>query len=120
MRLTGTGLSILQALDHGAYRDAIARYEASAPSDDPVETLWRAEVALYLDRLDDARAELDRLEGPMDRDLENRAQTLRAELAFWDKALDEARKLIGPVIQSTWEAGDHQGHLRATLLPARI
>jgi tetratricopeptide (TPR) repeat protein len=119
MKLTGTGVSLLAALDSGAYREAIARFESSTPGTDPVETLWRADVALYLDRLDDARAELDRLGDVYDRDLANRAQTLRAELAFWEKSLDEARELVTPVIQSTWEAGDHQGHLRATLLRAR-
>jgi tetratricopeptide (TPR) repeat protein len=120
MKTTGTGVALLAALDHGAYRDAISRYESSHPTDDPVETIWRAEIALYLNRLDDARAELDRLGGGLDRDLTNRVQTIRAEIAFWDKALDEARELISPVIQSTWEAGDHEGHLRATLLRARI
>ncbi len=119
MKLTGTGVSLLASLDHGAYREAIARFETTGPCDDPVETLWRAEVAIYLDRLDDARAEIDGLTDVFDRELANRAQTLRAEIAFWENSLDESRDLIGPVIQSTWESGDHQGHLRATLLRAR-
>ncbi len=119
MKLTGTGVSLLASLDHGAYREAIARFETTGQSDDPVETLWRAEVAIYLDRLDDARAELDGLTDVFDRELANRAQTLRAEIAFWENSLDESRDIIGAVIQSTWESGDHQGHLRATLLRAR-
>jgi tetratricopeptide (TPR) repeat protein len=119
MKLTGSGVSLLAALDQGAYRDAIARFETSQPTDDAVETIWRAEVMLYLERLDEARAELDRLGTLFDRDLTNRIQTIRAEVAFWDKAIDEARELISPVIQSTWEAGDLQGHLRATLLRGR-
>jgi tetratricopeptide (TPR) repeat protein len=120
MRLTGTGVSLLAAIDNGEYREALVRYEGSQRCDDSVEAIWRAEVAVYLDRLDDARTELEGLGGVLDRDLSNRVQTLRAEIAFWDKALDEARELISPVIQSTWEVGDHQGHLRATLLRARI
>jgi ATP/maltotriose-dependent transcriptional regulator MalT len=119
MRLTEAGVSLLGALDHGAYRDAIARYESSEPTGDAVDTIWRAEVAVYLGRLDDARVELDRLPATTDRDLANRVQILRAEIAFWDKRLDEARDLVAPVIQSTWEVGDHQGHLRSTLLRAR-
>jgi tetratricopeptide (TPR) repeat protein len=119
MKTTGTGVELLSALDRGAYREAIARYESSHRSDDAVETLWRAEVALYLERVGEAREELDRLPAGLDRDLANRAQTIRAELAFVESALDEANEIVAPVIQSTWEAGDHQGHLRATLLRAR-
>ncbi|HQR37519.1 MAG TPA: hypothetical protein PLF26_03875 [Blastocatellia bacterium] len=113
-------VSALEALDNGAFREAIPRYEASEPSTDPIETLWRAEVALYLDRLEESAAELKRLPVSLDRDLANRAETIRAEIAFWDKALDESRHLVMPVVQSTWECGDHQGHLRASLLTARI
>lgn len=119
MKLTDAGVSLLTALDHGAYREAIERYEESDVTSDAVDLVWRAEVATYLNRLEDARSELDRLPVSLDRDLTNRVQTIRAEIAFLDKALDEARELIAPVIQSTWEVGDHQGHLRATLLRAR-
>lgn len=119
MRLTDAGVTLLAALDHGAYREAIDRYESTGPSTDSIETIWRAEVAVYLARLDEAREELARLPVSLDRELTNRVNTLRAEILFWDKALDEAREAISPVIQSTWEIGDHQGHLRATLLRAR-
>ena len=115
-----SSISALEALDNGAYRDAIPRYESTPATADPVDTLWRAEVALYLDRLEDATAELLRLPASLDRDLANRAETIRAEIAFWDKALDEARHIVNPIVQSTWECGDHQGHLRASLLGARI
>lgn len=120
MKTTSTSVEQLTALDRGAYREAIERYETSQPSDDPVETIWRAEVALYLSQFDDARAELDRLPTLLDRDLTNRVRIIRAELAFSEKALDEAVELIGPAIQSTWEAGDHERHMRAILLRARV
>jgi tetratricopeptide (TPR) repeat protein len=120
MKTTSTGVELLMALDRGAYREAIKRYETSHPSDDPVETIWRAEVSLYLNHLDDARGELDRLPGRLDRDLANRVQIIRAEIAFQDKSLDEAVELVSPAIQSTWETGDHERHLRAILLRARV
>ena len=116
----GLSVSVLTALDHGAYRDAITRYESSEPTDDPVETIWRAEIALYLERLDDVRTELERLEGPLDRDLATRAEIIRAECAFLDRALDEAKELITPIVQATWESGDDQSYLRALTLTGRI
>lgn len=112
--------SQLAALDRGEYRSALESYESSRPNDNPADTLWRAEIALYLDRLDEARGELERLAQPLDRDLANRARTIQAEIAFYDKALDEAKEIVTPVVQATWEAGDDQGHLRSTLLMARI
>ena len=80
MRLTDAGVSLLSALDHGAYKEAIRRYEDSEPSTDAVESVWRAEVAMYLNRLDDARAELARVPVALERDLSNRVQTIRAEI----------------------------------------
>lgn len=113
-------VSALRALDRGAYREAILRYENSSPSDDPIETIWRAEVALYLERLDDARAELHRLATPLNRNLANRVANIRAELAFYNWALDEAREIVTPVVDWTREAGDDEGYLRASIMLGRI
>jgi tetratricopeptide (TPR) repeat protein len=116
----GLSLSILTALDQGGYREAIAHYESSEPTGDPVEAVWRAELALYLERLDDVDAELERIDEPLDRDLATRVEIVRAERAFYGGALEEARELVTPIVQSTWESGDDQGYLRALTLLGRI
>jgi tetratricopeptide (TPR) repeat protein len=120
MNDTSTFVAELAALDRGAYRDAIARYHASEPTNDPAETMWRAEIALYLDRLEDAQAELERVEERLEDDLAIRAEIVRAEIAFADKALDEAAQIVTPLIHSTWERGSEHLHLRASLLFGRV
>lgn len=119
MNQTVIRTSDLEALDKGAFRDAIARWESVERTNDVVATLWRAEVALYLERVEEALAEIDSLKGRLDGELALRAETIRAEAAFLDDNLDEAERLALPVIDTSSEINDTQGHLRATLLYGR-
>jgi tetratricopeptide (TPR) repeat protein len=76
----------LQKLDRGAYRAAVVKFASDRVDDDPAHRVWRAEVLCYLDRLEDARAELEA--APIPPELAARAALVEAETLLWEGAPD--------------------------------
>jgi tetratricopeptide (TPR) repeat protein len=99
MQYTATSpwIAGLQELDRGNCADALEAFERDQPTDDPAHRIWRAEVELYRDRLDEADAELAAA-GTLDGDLAVRAEIVAAEVLLWRGAWQEAEErglLIG-------------------------
>jgi tetratricopeptide (TPR) repeat protein len=110
-------LAQLAALDRGELRAALQAFQADRPSDDPAHELWRAELLVYLDRLNEAEAALQRV-APARRDLVNRAELIVAEIALWrgvhEVASEQANATAARVATS-----DMAAYSRARLLVAR-
>src|SRR5215470_3957608 len=117
-------LRALGRLDRGEYREAIARL-AAAPvdADDPASLLWRAEVLLYLDRIDDVAALADAIAAPLEGRLAEdsplgacarRRSLLTAEVAYFRGEYDRATDIAEAVAKAAETAADQQHALRAT------
>ena len=106
----------LTRLDAGEYAAAVARLRQDAPDDTPEHRLWRAEVLLHEDRLDDARAELAAVvEWPAS--IRARAALVEAECDLWDSATVHAEETARAVAM----AGDcsRTEYARAVAMLAR-
>lgn len=120
-------MDALDHLDHGHVRDAIARIDR-APSD-VAGRLWRAELLVYLDRADDAAAEIDALAELLDaRQVEatttgecaRRRMLLAAEVAYLGGQLDEATRLVDEVARVADMVDDERHAMRAAYDMGRI
>jgi tetratricopeptide (TPR) repeat protein len=94
----------LRALDYGRYAEALERLNAGeVPGRGDESTLWRAEVLLYLDRLEEAAEALGGLgEGGEEPGTvaECRARLVRAEIAYFENRLDEAEEHARAVLSA--------------------
>lgn len=85
-------LAALEEIDQRGPAAALDRFEVDEPSGDPAHRLWRAEMLVYLDRLDDAAADAKaagRLDGP----LEARRDLILAEIELWKGMTDKCEQL---------------------------
>lgn len=112
----------LRELDHGGYRRAVERPDGRGiVGRQPGAELWRAEVLLYLDRLEEAAAMVDRVRAlpPGGADW-IRASLINAEIAHEQGEIDTAEELLQEALTSR-EIHDHPSLLaRARLRMARI
>ncbi|MBK6428326.1 MAG: tetratricopeptide repeat protein [Blastocatellia bacterium] len=120
----------LAALDHGRFAEAIVTFEVEgAPVSGLLGQLWRAEVALYLDRLDTAAElvealgrELDELvaeEGSLGT-LARRKLLIRAEIAHFRGDLGLARDLATQAAKCALLADDSASQIRAFIDLGRV
>jgi tetratricopeptide (TPR) repeat protein len=124
-----TASRLLSGIDYGAFESALRFCESHEPQrDDAADTLLRAEVDLYLDRLEDARTRLDALEALDDwidtsgelGELGRRWRLMAAEHAYLTGAYQEADTLARPVVTIARRLGDGAALLRALYTLARI
>jgi tetratricopeptide (TPR) repeat protein len=88
----------LRKLDAGAYRAAVVKFASDRVDDDPAHRVWRAEVLCYLDRLEDARAELEA--APIPPELAARAALVEAETLLWEGAPDACERRARDVAEA--------------------
>jgi tetratricopeptide (TPR) repeat protein len=120
----------LAELDQGRYAMAIEAYENNAPPVTSALTdIWRAEVALYLDRLDDAAGYAANLESELaphlraasaTGNLARRRQLICAEILYYQSDYLAARDLIRPITEYAENAGDAHAQIRAWLDLGRV
>jgi tetratricopeptide (TPR) repeat protein len=118
-----TDLTCLDRLDGGGFRLAVDMYEAGhTPASGAPGALWRAEVAVYLDRREDALralaevpgALLDKLTDPgAEGDLARRHRLAASALAYADGAYGEALAHAEAVLAASAEADDARARRRA-------
>lgn len=73
----------LDALLEGKYKGALADCERGIAPQGPEGYIWRAELDLYLDRLQDAEAHLDTMPDVSGTVLAGRVAYVRGEIAYW-------------------------------------
>jgi tetratricopeptide (TPR) repeat protein len=120
--------SALQALDQGRFSDAVELYEEGmAPVEGIEGSLWRAEVALYLGRFDEAEDALgaDRALAGSDtawglEHLAVRRNLLRAELAMEDGSYEEAHAAFTQLKEDAHACEDAFTEMRAWYDLARV
>src|ERR1051325_8327535 len=122
-------VSLLAGVDRGAYGDALAYVDAEPERDDCLEDiLIRAEVALYLDRFDDAShfvelfpdADLFIDDAGEHGALARRARLVRLETACFSGDLETAERLVRPLVALASRLKDRQAEMRGLYDLARI
>lgn len=120
----------LAALDNGRFAEAIVTFEVEgAPVSGLLGQLWRAEVALYLDRLDTAAELLEALGRELDElvaedgslgTLARRKLLIRAEIAHFRGDLGLARDLATQAAKCALLADDSTSQIRAFIDLGRV
>lgn len=109
-----TTVAALEALDRGAYRDALGALDAtSARAATTREILWCAEVCLYVNRLEEARAWLERLESDIPEPEARRAALVAAEIDYFEGRLRDALAQFERVERGARRRGDAFALMRA-------
>lgn len=120
----------LAALDEGRYAEGIVTFEVEgAPVSGPMGQLWRAEVSLYLDRLDVAASLVETLGPVLDEFvaedgslgvLARRKLLVEAEIAHFRGDLGAARELASKAARFALLADDVSSQIRAFIDLGRI
>ena len=120
----------LAALDDGRYAEAIVTFEVEgAPVSGVLGQLWRAEVALYLDRLDVAAELIESLDAHLDEfvaedgstgTLARRKLLIQAEIAHFRGELGAARDLAAKAARFALLADDAASQIRAFIDLGRV
>ncbi|MGB5036212.1 MAG: tetratricopeptide repeat protein [Blastocatellia bacterium] len=122
-------IGLLEGIDRGRYAEALAFVEREPEVlDSPEDALLRTELALYRDQLAETEAILDRLRGSdlwIDDASEvgsraRRTRLLKVEVACFSGDLDEAERLVRPMVDAAVRVQDYQSELRALYDLARI
>lgn len=123
-------LDALARLDAGDYRPALERMNREPSTDsDPASQLWRAELLLYLDRLDDVHETIAPLEAALAPHLSEasplgacarRRQLLAAEVAYFRGNYDLATELANSCALAAEAVSDAHTAMRATYDAGRI
>jgi tetratricopeptide (TPR) repeat protein len=127
LEVSQASVEALDHIDHGFIRDALASLER--PPKDVAGRLLRAELLLYLDRVDEAAAEVDAVAPALDAHAAEptavgacarRRHLLAAEVAYFRGQYDEASRVVDGVAVASEAAGDDQHAMRAAYDAGRI
>lgn len=123
-------LDAFARLDNGQYRQALDQIDSgTGPDAGDLDALWRAEVMLYLDRVDDVKQLVEQLEpmlsghskdrGPAG-ECARRLELIQAEVAYFEGDYDKATSIATAVADASDRADDPQHAVRATYDLGRI